>query len=128
MNCLIVTKYQVKRLIVILLGILLLGQQIVPLSAGTLTPMPCCAKVTASADSVACDTCECGASKPFPDSKPAPAVPAQTRVQNQILLLLPALVTWTLPENKAPSFASTEKTTSTDAIAPLYAKNCALLL
>jgi hypothetical protein len=118
----------VKRLIVILLGILLLGQQIVPVSAGTLVPAPCCTKATMNDCAASCGSCDCCASQPSQNSKPAPAVPTQSRMQNQILLLLPAMVSWTLPENKAPSFSSTEKTPLTDAIAALYAKNCALLL
>jgi hypothetical protein len=118
----------VKQLLVILLGMLLLGQQIVPVSAGTFEPAPCCVKATMSDCAASCGSCDCCVSHPSQNSKPAPAVPTQSRVQNQILLLSSTMVIWTLPENKAPSFTSTEKTLSTDAIAPLYAKNCTLLL
>jgi hypothetical protein len=128
MNCLIVTKYRVKQLLVILLGVLLLGQQIAPLSAVTFEPAPCCMKATMSDCAAACGSCDCCVSHPSQNSKPAPAVPTQSRIQNQILLLAPTTVAWTLPENKAPSFTSTEQLPLTDAIAPLYAKNCTRLL
>lgn len=117
-----------KRLIVILLGMLLLGQEIVPLSAVTSKPAPCCVKVTMDDCAASCGSCDCCVSHPSQNSKPSPAVPTQSRIQNQILLLSSAMVIWTLPENKAPSFAPAERTPLTDAIAPLYAKNCALLL
>jgi hypothetical protein len=70
----------------------------------------------------------CCATKSLPDSQPTPAVPAQSSSQNQLLLLAPAIVIWTLPENEAGSISSITVSPSSATGAPLYARDCARLI
>jgi hypothetical protein len=119
----------VKQLSAILFSVLLVWMQIAPLSAVASTS-PCCQKVPMDNCATSCGDADCCVAHPSSDSKPAPAVPAQSnaQIQIQISLLTPAVVIWTLPENESGSFSSTATSPLTRASAPLYARNCALLL
>ncbi|MGH7976118.1 MAG: hypothetical protein ACREC8_05605 [Limisphaerales bacterium] len=116
-----------KRFITILFGVLLVWMQIAPLSASASVP-PCCQKVTMDNCAASCSDADCCVAHPSPDSKPAPAVPAQSTVQNQISLLASAVVIWTLPENRTGSFSSVPTSPLPAMSAPLYERNCSLLL
>jgi hypothetical protein len=63
-----------------------------------------------------------------PDSQPAPAAPAQTGNPVQISLLVPPILIWTLPASPANSISAVSSASLTTAGAPLYARDCALLL
>jgi hypothetical protein len=79
--------------------------------------------------SAACRQMPCCAVKTASGSQRAPAVPAsKTGAQNQMSLPAPVVVLWTLPENFTVSFASVATTPLTAMAAPLYARNCSLLL
>jgi hypothetical protein len=120
-----------KKLSAILFCVLLAWMQIAPLSASAQLPS-CCQTETAGmnsgTDSCCCGDADCCAAQSSQDSKPAPAVPTQSRVQSPVLHLSPVMAVWELPNIASPSFSSTEKSSVTDASAPLYAQNCALLL
>src|ERR1700722_10862703 len=101
--------------------------QIVPLSA-TASKLPCCKTATVDRGTMSCCGSDCCMAHPSPNSKPTPAVPTQSGIQNQILLLSSGTVIWTLPKNETPSCCPTGDSSLTDAIAPLYARHCPLLL
>jgi hypothetical protein len=71
---------------------------------------------------------DCCATKPASDSQPAPAVPAQASVQNQIPLLASAAVAWILPSHETNLISSVTASSLITMAAPLYARNCSLLL
>jgi hypothetical protein len=70
----------------------------------------------------------CCAAKQSHESQPAPAVPPQSNVQSQLSFLAPAVVVCTLPENSANLISSASASPSLAMTAPLYARDCALLL
>jgi len=70
----------------------------------------------------------CCKAKSAPDSQSKPAVPAQTGNQAQLSLLVPNALIWTLPTNPADTISSHSTLSSMTASAPLYARDCALLI
>jgi hypothetical protein len=122
-----VTEFQVKRLSVILFSVLLVWMQVAPLAASA-TTLPCCKAATVDRCAASGCDADCCMAHPMPNSKPTPAVPAQSGIENQISLLTLTVVVWTAPLNEAPALSSTEKSPLTGASAPLYAQNCARLL
>jgi hypothetical protein len=63
------------------------------------------------------------------DSQPAPSVPPQkTGAQNQVSMLVLAVVVWSLPEHPASSISSANASPLTAAGPPLYERDCTLLL
>jgi hypothetical protein len=117
----------VKQLTVILFSVLLVWMQV--------APTPVCASVSSDCTKAATAACaaSCGQMDccvAHPDSKPqsAPAFPAQSNFQNQVSLLATAIVTWTLPENPANAISSITASPLMAISAPLYARNCSLLL
>jgi hypothetical protein len=112
----------VKRFAAILSAVLLVWAQFAPAQATAACVKP------AMNCSDACRQMPCCAARPSSDSQPAPAVPAQSGAQNQISLLAPAVVSWILPENPANSFSSASVSPLTAMAAPLYTRNCSLLL
>jgi hypothetical protein len=119
----------VKQFAAILFSLLLVWMPFAPAPAFAL---PACPKHTAhktACSDPSCGMAGCCVTKPDSDSQPAPAVPAQkTGEQNQTSLLVPTAVVWTLPENPANSIFSVSMSPITATGAPLYARNCALLL
>jgi hypothetical protein len=87
---------------------------------------PACAHQTRACCHHGC-TMPCCAAKSSPDSQPAPA-PAKTGGQNQFSLHTPAILLWTLPANPADSISSVPAPFLMAAGAPLFARNCVLLL
>jgi len=109
----------VKRLASILFSILL-AMQFAPTSASST-----CVKPNMGNCANCCDETGCCATS---NSQPAPAVPPQSNLQNQISLLFPVTVTWTVPENPANSFSPISTSPLTATGTPLYERNCVLLL
>jgi hypothetical protein len=112
----------VKRFAAILFAVLLVWAQFAPAQASV-----ACAKPAMDC-SDACRQMPCCAAKPSSDSQPAPAVPAQASAQNQISLLAPGIVVWILPENFVSPAPSISASPLLAMVAPLYARNCSLLL
>jgi hypothetical protein len=111
----------VKQVSVILFSVLLMWMQIAPASAVCVKPgMGNCADC--------CGQMDCCAAKPASDSQPAPAVPSQSSAQNQISLLAPSVVVWNLPQSPASLISSASASPLLAVAAPLYARNCSLLL
>src|SRR5476651_181401 len=75
-----------------------------------------------------CARMDCCAVKPASNSQPAPGVPVQSNAQNQILLLAPSVVLWNLPQSPASLVSSVSISPLLAMAAPLYARNCSLLL
>jgi hypothetical protein len=90
------------------------------------TPSVCAGQVRACCQHGV--TMPCCAAKPSPDSQPAQTVPAPTSSQSQLSLLAPAVLIWTLPVTPANSVVSTSTPPPLAAGAPLYARDCALLI
>jgi hypothetical protein len=91
--------------------------------------LPDCAKSKMASCDMPCCQKNCSMTQGSCGSQPAPAVPAQkTGAQNQISLLAPAVVLWTVPENFANSFSSVSASPLMATGVPLYERNCALLL
>jgi hypothetical protein len=69
----------------------------------------------------------CAAHRSLPESSPVSATPVFS-FQNQLSLLAPAIVAWTIPAiaNSEVSFPLTSSSTTTGA--PLFARNCAWLI
>jgi hypothetical protein len=112
----------VKQLTAILFSLLLVLGQFATASAS-----PSCAKSAMNCGGD-CDKMDCCAAKPASDSQPAPAVPAQSSAQNQISLLAPSVIAWDLPQSPANSITSAHASPLLAVAAPLYARNCSLLL
>jgi hypothetical protein len=114
----------VKRLPAILFSVLLVWMQVAsaPVLASAVCVKPAMGNCADCCDRIAC------CAKPTSNPQPAPAVPAQSNTQNQISLLAPAIVAWTLPENPANAISSVTTSPLTAAGTPLYARNCVLLL
>ncbi|MGA2852519.1 MAG: hypothetical protein ABSE90_00095 [Verrucomicrobiota bacterium] len=70
----------------------------------------------------------CCSPKPASDSKPAPAVPAQTGGQNQVSFLAPNALVWVLPDAPVSKLSSTTQISLVTKGSPLYARNCARLI
>jgi hypothetical protein len=115
-----------KQFTVILFSALLMWAQIVPLPAAS-PVRPCCNPAAISECAGCCGNAGCCEQSPS-DSRPAPAVPAQSRTQNPLPTLALAVVTLALPENETISSPPVSISLLKAADSPLYAKNCALLL
>jgi hypothetical protein len=116
----------VKHLTAILFSVVLVWMQVAstPVSSLAVCEKPAMGNCAACCDRVACCT-----AKPASNSQPAaPAIPTQSSVQNQISLLAPAIVAWTLPENPANTISSVTALPLMATGTPLYARNCTLLL
>jgi hypothetical protein len=113
----------VKSLTAILSVLLLVLAQFAPAQATVACASP------AMHCSAACRQMPCCAAKTASGSQRAPAVPtSKTGAQNQISLPAPVVVLWTLPDHFTVSFASVAAAPLTAMAAPLYARNCTLLL
>jgi hypothetical protein len=115
----------VKQLTAILFSVLLVWTQIAPAPVSDSTA---CVKSAMGNCADCCARMACCATKPASNSQSAPAVPTQSNFQNQISLLTPAIVAWTLPENSAGSISSITLSPLMAMGAPLYARHCTLLL
>jgi hypothetical protein len=115
----------VKRFAAILSVVLLVWMQIAP---APVSASPVCVMAKMDNCPNCCDRMACCATNPAPNSRPAPAVPAQSGAQNQISLLAPAIVSWILPQSPASLISSTSASPLLAMTAPLYARNCSLLL
>jgi hypothetical protein len=111
-----------KQLSAILLCALLVWAPFAPAQALPAKPvMNCCGG--------ACCHMACCAAKNSSDPQSLSAVPVQkTGSQNQISLLVSTVVAWTLPAYPADSISSASASPSITMDAPLYARNCSLLL
>jgi hypothetical protein len=112
----------VKKLSAIIFSLVLVLAQFAPMQTAS-----ACAKPAMNC-SDACRQMPCCAAKNSSDSQRAPAIPAQPNFQNQIPFLVPSVAAWILPENFANLFSSISKSSLMATVAPLYARNCALLL
>jgi hypothetical protein len=65
---------------------------------------------------------------PSSGSQPTPAVPSSAGPQRQLSISVPALMTWSLPENESGSISSAFVLPLTAIGAPLYARDCARLI
>jgi hypothetical protein len=123
LQCFIETELSVvKQLIAILFSVLLVWTPFVPaqaLATCTKPAMNCCGQ-----------NCHmpCCAGKNSSDSQSAPAVPRPSTAQNQISLLAPSVVAWNLPQAPASFVSSASASPLLAMAAPLYARNCSLLL
>ena len=70
----------------------------------------------------------CCKAKTSPDSQSKPAIPSQTGNQNQLSLFATSALIWTLPANPADSISSHSTSSVMTDGAPLYARDCALLI
>jgi hypothetical protein len=70
----------------------------------------------------------CCAKKPMSNPQPWPAIPTQSNAQNQISMLAPSVIAWTLPENSTVSNNSVFTSPLLTMVTPIYERNCALLL
>jgi hypothetical protein len=113
----------VKQFTAILFSVLLLLMQVAP---APVSASSACVKTNMGNCADCCCGMDCCAAKPASDSQRAPAVPTQSSVQNKILS--PATVAWTLPKNLASSISSVYASPLMAMAAPLYARNCSLLL
>jgi hypothetical protein len=87
---------------------------------------PVCVKSGMSNCADCCGRMDCCASKPSSESQRAPAALTQSSVQNQILS--PAIVAWIQPKNPVNFISPTCASPLMAVAAPIYARNCALLL
>jgi hypothetical protein len=117
----------VKQVYAILFSFVLAWMQIAPVSASASVPS-CCQKMAMCDCAKMCGNMACCVQHPTPGSTPAPGVPAQSGKQSQMSLLALAVALWTLPENHAPQVSSTPASLVVVATAPLYQRDCALLL
>jgi hypothetical protein len=117
----------VKQVSAILFGFVLAWMQIAPVPASASVPS-CCQTMVMRDCTKMCGNMACCAAHSTPDSKPAPGVPAPSGKQSQMSLLALAVALWTLPENHAPKVSSTPTSLVVMATAPLYQRDCALLL
>jgi hypothetical protein len=115
----------VKLLSAILFSVLVGWMQI---SSATALASSVCVKPDMGNCADACGQMDCCAAKPASHPQPAPAVPAQSSTQNQISLLAPPVIAWNLPQSPASLVSSTSASTLLAVAAPLYARNCSLLL
>jgi hypothetical protein len=115
----------VKQLTAILFSMLLVWMQIASISVSA---SPVCVKPAMGNCAACCDQMACCATKPASHPQPSPAVPTQSNAQNQISLLAPSVVAWILPENPTSSKFSVSTSPLLTMAAPLYERNCALLL
>jgi hypothetical protein len=113
----------VKKLFAILFSVLLVWMQIAPVSVSAV-----CVKPAMGNCADCCGRMGCCAAKPASNSQPAPAVPTQSNAQNQISLLAPSVVAWNLPQSPACLVSSASASPLLAMAAPLYARNCSLLL
>jgi hypothetical protein len=70
----------------------------------------------------------CCKAQSSPDSQSKPAIPSQTGNPNQLSLLATSALIWTLPANPADSISSHFISSVMTTGAPLYARDCALLI
>jgi hypothetical protein len=115
----------VKRLTAILFSVLVVWMQVAPMPV---LASPICVKPAMGNCVDCCDRMACCVAKPTSNSQPIPAIPAQSNLQNQISLLAPAVTVWNLPENPANFASSVFSSRLITISAPLYARNCSLLL
>jgi hypothetical protein len=113
----------VKQLTAILFSLALVLAQFAPSSTTAV-----CVKANMGNCAACCDKMDCCATKPASNSQPAPAVPTQPNAQNQISLLAPSVVAWNLPQSPASLVSSASAAPLLAVAAPLYARNCSLLL
>ena len=79
----------------------------------------------------ACHCCGkpgCCVAQNSPEPQPPPAAPVSSLSQNQLSLFMAAVPVWTLPAADAYEIAVSTSPFSVTAGAPLYERNCALLL
>jgi hypothetical protein len=114
----------VKQLFAILSSVLLVWMQVAP---APVSASAVCVKPNMGNCADCCDQKACCAN-PVSDSQPAPAVPTQSNAQNQISLLAPSVVVWNLPQSPASLTSSVSASPLLAMAAPLYTRNCSLLL
>jgi hypothetical protein len=114
----------VKQLIAILFSVVLVWMQVAPapISASAVCVKPAMGNCADCCDRMAC------CAKPTSNPQPAPAVPTQSNAQNQISLLAPSVVAWNLPQSPVSLVSSVSASPLMAMAAPLYARNCSLLL
>ncbi|MEI9961182.1 MAG: hypothetical protein WDM76_08685 [Limisphaerales bacterium] len=113
-----------KRFIAILFSVLLVWAQFAPAQAVSPCPKPAMAGC-----GMGCGHMTCCAAKRLQNHNPRLSPPAQNNAQqNQISLLVPAMVVWILPAHPADLFSSASVSPLMATGTPLYERNCALLL
>jgi hypothetical protein len=116
----------VKRVAAIIFSLLLVWMQIAP---APVSAASVCVKSGMDNCADSCDRMPCCVTKPVSNSQPVvPADPLQSSAQNQISLLAPSVVAWTFKDNPASSISSVSASPLMAMAAPIYARNCALLL
>jgi len=104
-------------------GLLLLGQ----FASATAISVACKPAVTADCGA-ACQDMPCCAARPASSPKPESAAPVPASTQNEVSLPALAIILWTLP-NAETQFSSHHSLSALTADgAPLYERNCALLI
>jgi hypothetical protein len=117
----------VKQLTAILFSVLLVWTQVAPTPVCASTSSDC-TKAATVACAAACGQMDCCVTHSNSEPQPTPSVPTQSSIQNQVSLLVPAIVAWTLPENPANAISSVTALPLMAMGTPLYARNCTLLL
>jgi hypothetical protein len=116
----------VKPFTAILFSVLLVWTQI---TSASVSISPVCTTPAAQHCNGGCDQMACCESKPLPNSRPAPVVPAQSNFQNQVPFPALTQFVWTLPKKSATGVPSASASSSLATVEnPLYERNCALLL
>ena len=113
-----------KRALALVCSLMFVWTQIVLAQAPTCgvkpAPRACCHH--------GCQQASCCAAKNLPESQSAPAAPVSSDSQNQLSPLITATLIWTLPDNAACEFAPSASPFILTAGAPLYERNCTLLI
>src|SRR5271154_545792 len=113
-----------KRLFSIMFGLMLLWLPFAPISAPA-SSVAVCTKCMATD----CGMPNCCAAKPAQSPQPAPVVPTQNNgSQPQISLIAFAAIVWSLPEIPANQPVSSCLLPAQATSAPLYERNCTLLI
>lgn len=115
-----------KRLFSIMFSLMLVWLPFAPMSASASA-----ASVTVCTKCVSVDCCmpNCCAAKPVQSPQPTPAVPTQGNgSQIQISFITFAAMLWSRPENSAHPTASPFLLPASAVSAPLYERNCTLLI
>jgi len=69
----------------------------------------------------------CAAKNSNSEPQPVSAAPSST-FQNQVSLIAPAAISWSLPESLVREFTSSVSSVSCDHSPPLFERNCAWLI
>src|SRR4051812_2346431 len=113
-----------KSLLAIVCSLLFAWTQVVPASSA-LSANAQCAPVRSCCH---CSTGSCCAPLPSAPAQPVSATPISSDSQNELCSLTPASALWILPVLASVELRSPFSSPLTTVSAPLYARNCALLI